>query len=179
MRWRVGTWNPSLFWFVPLAVLVFSYLYCVVVLFSVKTRSVLPGILGAVALWVVAFVFNLGDAVLYQAAYPREDLIYTEDEIAFQDGMRGLHRSVFAINALLPKPRQTLDLSDRLVVVNGERGFSTTDFANLTFGWIGEFDGTEDAVMRRNPVWYVLGTSLAFEAVVVGLAAWIFCRRDF
>jgi ABC-type transport system involved in multi-copper enzyme maturation permease subunit len=179
MRWRVGTWNPSLFWFVPLAVLVFSYLYCVVVLFSVKTRSVLPGILGAAALWVLAFIFNMGDALLYQKAYPAKNMIYAEEEIASLEGYRNVHRAVYAINAFLPKPRQTLDLSDRLVVVNGARGFSTTDFVNVAFGSFVHADGTEDRLMRRNSAGYVLGTSLAFEAVLVGLAAWIFCRRDF
>lgn len=179
MRWRVGTWNPSLFWFVPLAVLVFSYLYCMVVLFSVRTRSVLPGVLAALALWLVAFVFNMGDALLYQVAYPGDQMSFGAYDEKSQRKVEIGHRAVVVLNALLPKPRQTLDLSDRLVVVNGERGFSTTDFANLTLGWLGEFDGTEDRVMRRNSVWYVLGTSLAFECVVVGLAAWVFCRRDF
>lgn len=32
---------------------------------------------------------------------------------------------------------------------------------------------------RARPVWWILGTSLGFEAVVLGIAAWIFCRRDF
>jgi len=27
--------------------------------------------------------------------------------------------------------------------------------------------------------WWIIGSSLAFEAVIFGLAAWIFCRRDF
>lgn len=179
MKWRVGTWNPSVFWFVPLAVLVFSYLYCVVVLFSVKTRSVLPGILGAAALWVVAFLFNMGDAVLYQFAYPSEEMLYSEEDIAFQDSIKGVHRTVYVLNAFLPKPRQTVDLSDRLVVVNGQRGFSTTDFANVMFGGFIQADGTEDRLMRRNSVLYVVGTSLAFEIVLVAWAAWIFCRRDF
>ena len=179
MKWRIGTWNPSLFWFVPLAVLVFSYLYCVVVLFSVKTRSVLPGILGAATLWVIAFVMNLGEANLYAYAYPKQGMLYSEDDISFQESLQRLHRGVHVMNAFLPKPRQTLDLSDRLVVVNGERGFSTTDFANLTLGWLVQADGTEDRIMRRNTPVYVLGTSLLFELVIVSWAAWIFCRRDF
>ena len=28
-------------------------------------------------------------------------------------------------------------------------------------------------------LWYVMGTSLAFELIILALAAWIFCRRDF
>ncbi len=30
----------------------------------------------------------------------------------------------------------------------------------------------------RSP-WWIVGTSLAFEAVILALASWVFCRRDF
>ena len=33
--------------------------------------------------------------------------------------------------------------------------------------------------LNERPVWWIVGTSLGFEAVVLGLAAWIFCRRDY
>jgi hypothetical protein len=33
--------------------------------------------------------------------------------------------------------------------------------------------------LNERPVWWVVGTSLGFEAIVLGLAAWIFCRRDY
>jgi hypothetical protein len=33
--------------------------------------------------------------------------------------------------------------------------------------------------IKDRPVWWVVGTSLAFEAVVLGIACWVFCRRDF
>ena len=36
----------------------------------------------------------------------------------------------------------------------------------------------EDEYTAR-PLWYVLGTSLLFEAVVLALACWIFARRDY
>jgi len=31
----------------------------------------------------------------------------------------------------------------------------------------------------RHSAWYVFGTSAAFEIVVLGLAGWIFVRRDY
>jgi len=34
-------------------------------------------------------------------------------------------------------------------------------------------------VISHRSVAWVLGTSLAFEAVVLAAAAWIFCRRDY
>jgi hypothetical protein len=61
-------------------------------------------------------------------------------------------------------------------------------------GWFGGLqDRTEVRNVERDPevlgnvvdevdarsVRWVLGTSLAFEAVVLGLGAWVFCRRDY
>ena len=34
-------------------------------------------------------------------------------------------------------------------------------------------------VLRGNSTGWVIGTSLGFEAVVLGLACWVFCRRDY
>jgi hypothetical protein len=33
--------------------------------------------------------------------------------------------------------------------------------------------------LRSRSLWYVIGTSLLFELVLLSVAAWIFCRRDF
>ena len=35
-----------------------------------------------------------------------------------------------------------------------------------------------EALYQRSPSW-IMGTSLGFELVMLGLAAWLFCRRDF
>ncbi|MGA1045468.1 MAG: hypothetical protein ACO3ZY_09730, partial [Phycisphaerales bacterium] len=32
---------------------------------------------------------------------------------------------------------------------------------------------------RETSAWFIVGSSLAFEAVILGLAAFIFARRDF
>jgi hypothetical protein len=34
------------------------------------------------------------------------------------------------------------------------------------------------SALEKSP-WYILGSSLGFEALVVGLACWIFTRRDY
>jgi hypothetical protein len=36
-----------------------------------------------------------------------------------------------------------------------------------------------DIELRSRSAGWILGTSCAFEAVVLGMAAWIFCRRDY
>jgi hypothetical protein len=32
---------------------------------------------------------------------------------------------------------------------------------------------------RQRSIWWIVGTSLLFEAAVLGLAAWSFSRRDY
>ncbi len=36
-----------------------------------------------------------------------------------------------------------------------------------------------DRAARSRAVPWIIGTSLAFEAVILGWAAWLFCRRDY
>lgn len=181
LRWRVGSWNPSVFVVIPLTVLVFSFLYSVVVLVTVKTRSTLAGVLFAMLVWFASFMLNFADEVLYTYGYPStpDEELY-EDELAMRDNLRRWHKANLSAYALLPKTKQTMELADRWIVIGGERGFSNKDFTDLFvpegFGEVDE--GVDDAV-RRNSVVYILGTSLAFEVVMLGLAAWIFCRRDF
>jgi hypothetical protein len=33
--------------------------------------------------------------------------------------------------------------------------------------------------LNSRPLWWILGTSFAFEFVILGISCWIFCRRDF
>jgi hypothetical protein len=43
----------------------------------------------------------------------------------------------------------------------------------------GRSAGGADAAQERHSVGYIVGTSLGFEAVLLVLAAWGFCRKDF
>ncbi|MBY0263156.1 MAG: hypothetical protein K2Q20_12480 [Phycisphaerales bacterium] len=76
----------------------------------------------------------------------------------------------------MPKTGETKNLFQRTVVDKEDQEGLFRLLANFT----GDQDikETSDAVNRRSLGW-VLGTSLIFEAFVLGLAAWIFCRRDF
>jgi ABC-type transport system involved in multi-copper enzyme maturation permease subunit len=102
-----------------------------------------------------------------------------------------------ALSAALPKTGQTINLLRRSLVRaahlpghydesddqpngngRGRRGRGNRDDA--------DFDPGDPEVARRlqsrleseSPS-YILGTSVAFEAVVLVLAAWVFCRRDY
>ena len=92
----------------------------------------------------------------------------------------------------LPKAGQTIGLLDRWL--DDETGF---DIAALMRGdmqeleEVDEFDPTtyaarERETMRRlvedyseRSLWYVVGTSLLFEGLILTLAAWYVCKKDF
>lgn len=64
MRWRVGEWRWGVLLAVPVIVLIFSYLYSVMVLFNVLTRSTLPSLVLTMLLWVGLFSLAFTEGVL-------------------------------------------------------------------------------------------------------------------
>lgn len=180
IRWRVGTWNPSIFWAVPLVTLVFSYIYSVVVLISVWTRSVLAAILAGVIVWFVAWLGQKSEEMLYMVSHPTgaaAEISVEQRQSALAD-MEKWHKVSVMGMAFMPKTGETMNVMDRLVVVGGKTGFSNSSFIAVLFGQKDE-DANLDKAMARNSTFYVIGTSLGFEALMLGLAAWIFCRRDY
>lgn len=102
--------------------------------------------------------------------------------------IRKWHTITFAAKTALPKTSETLELLERVLV-------SKADMETLRQGREDEQEipmGPDDVpvrmervadrvqdVVRSRSVWWVIGTSLGFEAVLVALGAWIFVRRDF
>lgn len=103
------------------------------------------------------------------------------------------HRSFVGVKTLLPKTSDTIELLSRSLIDMAEMPefAEANDDPNFQVHAGGDEDDlavpTDMAAVNREviaksrtrPVWWILGTSLGFEAVVLGLAAWIFCRRDF
>jgi ABC-type transport system involved in multi-copper enzyme maturation permease subunit len=178
LRWRVGTWNPSVFWAVPLVTLVFSYIYSVVVLFAVKTRSVLASVLAGIAVWFLAWFGQAGEGLLYMASYVEKQQMEEASEKR-PLVMEKWHQASVVAMGFLPKTGQTMQLLDRLMVVKGEGGYS---HGSLLAGMMGASKGDAketDEAYTRHSTRYIIWTSLGFEAVMLGLAAFIFCRRDY
>ncbi|MCS7033571.1 MAG: hypothetical protein NZ561_06200, partial [Phycisphaerae bacterium] len=132
----------------------------------------------------------------------RQTLARFEEEAAQLRWWHGLFR---AIKAPLPKTSETVDLMSRWLVEpepmlrareesarqearrrqerQRRRGAATTAATQRDRA---EWNPDDPAVMQRvqaelgaRRAVTILGTSLAFEACVLGVAAWIFCRRDY
>jgi ABC-type transport system involved in multi-copper enzyme maturation permease subunit len=99
-----------------------------------------------------------------------------------------VHRIAYPLHLVLPKTSETSDLLNRSIL-------STDEFLELLEGRRDEMAQRFRRQVREQDMFYVndeiaiirqgrsagmtLASSLAFEVVIVGLAAWIFCRRDF
>jgi hypothetical protein len=89
------------------------------------------------------------------------------------------------LHAITPKTVETNDLLDQFLMSDEEiaEAQSGERLPPPTFGanpreW--QQAGHEQADSQRHASpWYVIGSSLGCEAVIVLLAAWIFCRRDY
>ncbi len=77
---------------------------------------------------------------------------------------------------VLPKTTETISLLERWLVslANLQRQPADSREQNM----IAAQQEFKEKLEQRSPLW-IIGTSLAFEFVVLAWALWIFCRRDF
>jgi ABC-type transport system involved in multi-copper enzyme maturation permease subunit len=99
-------------------------------------------------------------------------------------------RPVQYFKYVLPKTSETISLLDRYLIREGEVTIMDIMQGNIRQTPDGRFVAAENDDERQamtrlaeeyesRSLWYVIGTSLIFEAVVLALACWIFVRRDF
>ncbi len=94
------------------------------------------------------------------------------------------HRITYGIKTVMPKTRETTELMNRKLLrpartPEGDEIDEPLDDPRRE-GPVSDADIQKlDQTMRSRSLWWVIGTSLGFEAVVLLLAAWVFCRRDY
>ena len=192
---RLGEWNPTVFWAVPLVTFVFSLVYCVAVLIGVVGRSTLFALLGSLLFWGGTLLVQWSEDALYKFAYMLPQIGLEVDvrtgqvgESSAEPGVGALakaHATVKAIAAPLPKTRDCTMFLKRLIRFRGRDSM----LAGMDLGVLlaGGMPGPDAAVTReateayekRHSAAYVVWSSLAFELVVLALAAGWFARRDY
>jgi len=120
----------------------------------------------------------------------REALVPELKESALK--LQRYHRYSIYTKALLPKTSETIDLLERWLVdladlpdlMDQNDADQGIDFSAMQATERVRIDDSE--LQRRvieehrgRSVFWILGTSLIFELLILSLAAWIFCRRDF
>jgi hypothetical protein len=100
------------------------------------------------------------------------------------------HRVALVIATPLPKTSETINLVERELIARADLPQTSEDEDSPDpspprpgFRERGREDrvvaGEVDQALRGRSIGWILGTSCAFEAVILTLAAWIFCRRDY
>lgn len=109
------------------------------------------------------------------------------DALSVAGGLRTGQKIVYAIKSFLPKTEETIGLTQRVLVRFADLPDSEGGQNRGGQSPPGPIDPRDQRTaantlvkeMRTRSVWWVLGTSLAFELVVLALSARIFCRRDY
>lgn len=106
-------------------------------------------------------------------------------------------RIVAGVKTVLPKTQETIGLLERYLLTDEDRNLLSRQEQYKATGDVdaespspdegddSEYERTRlaaeeaDKAFRERPVWWIVGTSLGFEAVILGIACMIFARRDF
>jgi ABC-type transport system involved in multi-copper enzyme maturation permease subunit len=188
---RIGQWNYQVFWAVPLLTFVFSLIYCVAVLTSVWTKSTMFSLLMALLMWGATLTVQWSESLLYKATYSMSSMgmsIDRETGVADpsgeiyepEDGLVKVYEVVKAIGTPLPKTREATYMLKKKISIRGTNMTQMSDFLDdgASERERKEAKAQEDYDNRHSTA-YIIGTSLAFEAAVLGLACLIFVRRDY
>lgn len=189
---RLDQWNWSIFWAVPLLVFVFSMIYCVGVLVSVWTKSTLLSLLMMGLLWGATLLVQWTESSLYGLSYSVEQAgekmnfntgeVEAVDDSSELDGFKKAHRVAKSIGWVLPKTREVTLMIDKKIK-SGSSGESLAGMSLLAFldeGMmdVSRGDANQDAA-HRHSWFYIVGSSALFELVILSLACWKFCRKDY
>jgi ABC-type transport system involved in multi-copper enzyme maturation permease subunit len=206
---RGGDWEPGLFMAVPVVVCFFSYLFAMCAFLGIFTRSTLASLLLTLLFWFGVYGVGAAENTLLMfktldekgllreqmAGGPRgsqppaihppkreTQLAGAENEPPEEHdpnySLAMAHRILYGIKTVLPKTTETIALLDRELI-------DLSDLPNGALGQPPRQSRQREAAremaetLRGRSIWWIVGTSLGFEAIVLAGAALIFCRRDF
>ena len=239
---RGGAWMPEILLSIPIVLAFFSFLFSIMVLLGMLTRSTIASLLLTILVWFVLFLVNTTDGiivsqhegmkiqankleerlelaeenarVMYIAKQRREgnelpeDYQATDDELytvnVFLPSLRDRledrkemirslapwRQGIFIAKTLLPKTSETIGLLNRyamsqedidaLMDVGSDKQRTTVDeeTGEVRVSQADQNRAMSEAMSKRSVGW-VLGTSFAFEAVMLLIAGTLFARRDF
>ncbi len=192
MGLRLGHWNWSVFWAVPILVFVFSMIYCVGVLVSVWTRSTMLSLLAMLILWGGSLMVQWSEGILYGLSYSSEDAgeridlstgeVVSEDDSHAFDSMKKAYQVCKMVSWPLPKTREvTLLINQKIKSDESNQSLSGMSLLALSSeDFMKEAKGeSNQKSVRRNSLFYTLGSSALFELFILALASWRFIKKDY
>lgn len=188
---RIGEWNWSIFWAVPILVFVFSLIYCVGVLVAVLTRSTMLSLLSMLLIWGLSLLVQWGENVFYDLGYSAAEAGVSvnmstgeirEGEEGDYEMWRKAHRATKIAAWPLPKTRE-MTLMIKQKIKSGSNKKSLAGMSLIAFADEEMLKGSglniEKKAANRHSLTYVLGSSILFELVILSLACWRFSTKDY
>lgn len=188
---RVEVWNYTLFWAVPLVTFVFSMLFCISVLIGLLFRSEIFAIIGVLLFWSLTWSAQTMESFAYEmnVSLPNagKKVVWSEGELVDNDDAEANTDSKFLkisqwIATPLPKTKAGVDLLNRLIVFpDSGTGMESIDFGSLMMGRAQDETKSlmKSETSNRHSIQYVVLSSLGFEVFILGLAGFIFVRKDY
>lgn len=179
-RWHV--WRPAYLLNIPLALVLFSYIYCITVYVGVRTRSTIASILISLLAWFVCW------SAAMCAAHVNANPVLAKHK----DSLAG--RAIRFIGAIPPKTSDITYIAHRWSGAATGNEMAQSRFSATTSGTGGSSDSNSSSALaifdpmnlitvelynQRVSTTWSIGTSLIFEAVVLLMTLWRFYKQDF
>ncbi len=117
------------------------------------------------------------NATLRRLRFDRNRLVTTAAQECPPDWVKTAQPIIFGINTVVPKTQETVGLLDRVLFddVALKATLSALPEGHRTETWREQIY----RMLNARSVWWILGSSIAFEALVLTLAIRRFCRGDY
>jgi ABC-type transport system involved in multi-copper enzyme maturation permease subunit len=162
LRWK--TWLPGYLLMIPLIVLLFSYVYCISAWVAVSTRSAIAAILLSLGAWMaVTAVQSSGDVFELNPEWKEHHTVFY---------------SARTLRWVLPKTQDVTYLAERWAGAGSGLDLMPKETAEQGLPLMDRVQALEQKRRNVNAL-HTIGSSLAFEAVIVMLAMWSFARKDY
>lgn len=201
IRWRLGFWHHPVLWTIPLGLALYSYIYAINVFFGIVTRSVLASLLLTLLAWAGIATLQFTTHLLGELAHTTAGslVISGREESGWRAGAARAHRVARGLMFVLPKTGETTALVHRMVMRSDQEPTQREEDIRREVQrraqvrqMLNEGAPLDPEALRREvehdfqvkdegrqSAAFILGTSFAFEALLLALAGWIFARRDF
>lgn len=205
---RGGAWEPGLFLAIPIVIVFYSYVFSFCALIGLVTRSTLASLLltilmwGMLALLWIAFTsvsaFRVAGNIAIskierdiasateanatkRVAQYEEELAETKSSVATLDSICSWGELIVTV---LPKTTATIEILEMKLISAANLPQQPDQPMRLpgieqSRVTMREFTKGVEAWRARYSATWVIGTSLLFEAAVLGLCVLIFARRDY
>ena len=182
---RIDTWNLQLFLAVPLLIFVFSMIFCIAVLISVWTKSTIFSMLIAMLLWGCSVIVEWSESLVHTIAYPPTELLENRSifkrDLEVNSKIINVYNVIEGVSIPIPKTRGTLSLLKNYMNISEEDGYESKikEFNDIFGRSTGRTKSQKEIPEQRLSAFYILGSSFAFQLVVLSIAGWGFSRKDF